>query len=38
MCDHADHTTFHAFNLDLKNRITKLEHDAALAYKLNLTV
>ena len=30
VCTHADETTFHACVLDLKNLITRLEHDAAL--------
>ena len=32
VCNHADDTTFHACDLDLKYLITKLKHDAALAY------
>ena len=31
VCNYADHTTFHACDLDLKSPITRLEHDAALA-------
>ena len=32
VCNHADDTTFHACDLDLKYLITKLKHDAALTY------
>ena len=31
VCNYADDTTFHAFDLDLKSLNTRLEHDAALA-------
>ena len=31
LCNYADDTTFHAFDLDVKSLITRLEHDAALA-------
>ena len=31
VCNYADDTTFHTCDLDLKNVITRLEHDAALA-------
>ena len=30
VCNHADDTTFHACDLDLKSLITRPEHDAAL--------
>ena len=32
VCNHADDKTFHACDLDLKSLITRLKHDAALAY------
>ena len=31
VCTYADDTTFHACDLDLKIRTTRLEHDATLA-------
>ena len=31
VCNHADDTTFHACDLDLKIHITRLEHDATFA-------
>ena len=31
VCDYADDTIFHDYDLDLKSYITKLEHDAVLA-------
>ena len=30
VCNYADDKTFHAFDLDLKSHITRLEHDATL--------
>ena len=30
MCNYADDKTFHAFDVDLKSHITRLEHDATL--------
>ena len=41
VCNNADDTTFHACDLDLKNLITRLQHNGALAiewFKLNYMI